>query len=87
MVGPDSRACLCIYSDMEDTSSPSGAEDRMVEALAKLARKNVSVGCYWVSVAERARTERSLTRAGVKNYVVETDIRASVTLPALREVR
>jgi hypothetical protein len=81
MVGPDSRACLVVFSDFEDTASGPGAENRMVDVLAKLGRKNVSVGCYWVSRSETARTEQNLVKAGIKNRVVESKISASITLP------
>jgi hypothetical protein len=73
---------LCVFSDFEENfPEPKKSEERLVQVLSRFSRPNTAVGLYWVDLRFTTLWERNLQKAGVKNFVVASDIVVDPKLP------
>lgn len=77
-----SRSALFVLSDMlENSAHPEQAKDRALQALATYGRLRGVVGLYWVEHSLVPSWRTHLREAGLKSYVVESDIVSRPQLP------
>ena len=76
------KRVLCCLSDFDDNQSSAGSEQRLIQALSAFGKQNGAVGFYFLDHHRVAGWRANLKAAGVKNYVVESQIVTSPTLPS-----
>jgi hypothetical protein len=82
LVSGSGRAGLFIFSDMDDNLSKPGSEERLVKAMGAFGQKNGAVGIYWCDMPLTPRWRGNVQRAGVRHWVVESEINAEPQLPS-----
>jgi hypothetical protein len=75
------KVCVIVLSDMLDTTQQPEDRQRMIESLSHFAKINASVGLYWVDQSCLQDCRQLLTDAGLKDFVVESDIVEDPKLP------
>lgn len=75
------KVCVIVLSDMDDTAQEPADKQRMVDAFSRFAKINGSIGLYWVDQFCLNDCRQCLADAGIKNYVVESDIVEDPKLP------
>ncbi|MDA1016751.1 MAG: hypothetical protein O3A00_20125 [Planctomycetota bacterium] len=78
--GGDAKTVTLILSDMDDTGS-SDSERGMNESLAAYARIDGSIGIYFCNQLLVESWKDRLSRAGVQNCIVESEIVGKPELP------
>ena len=78
--GGHAKMVTLILSDMEDTGG-SDSEQRMNESLVAYAGTDGSVGIYFCHQLLIESWKSRLSRAGVRNYIVESEIVGKPELP------
>lgn len=77
------QSAVFVLSDMLDTTSDSEeSKDRMLGLLAAYGRQDVSVGLYWVHQSLVLAWRTHLQDAGIRRFVVESEIVADPPLPS-----
>ncbi len=78
--GGDAKTVTLILSDMEDTGT-SASEQRLDETLAAYGQINGSVGVYFCEQRRLEDWRNRLARAGIDNFIVESEIVGKPQLP------
>lgn len=77
-----SHSAVFVLSDMlENSANPQQSKDRALRALATYARHRGVVGMYWVEHGLVPEWRAQLRDAGLKSFVVESDIVSRPQLP------
>ena len=77
------KVVFLVVSDLLDTEQGK-SKARMTMALKRLAKVHVAVGLYWVDQTLVAEWKRALADAGIRNFVVESDVRWNPPLPEFK---
>lgn len=79
----ETQSAMFVMSDMLDTTGDCGeSKDRMLKLLAAYGRQDVSVGLYWVHQSLVLQWRTHLQDAGIRHFVVESQIVADPPLPS-----
>jgi hypothetical protein len=74
--------CVLVLSDLMDTSPTADADrQRMLDAFAQFAQIKACMGLYWVDQLFTNEFRQYLNDAGIKTYVVESDVVNDPVLP------
>ncbi len=66
---------------MEDTTNEPDDRQRMIDAFSRFAKTNGSIGMYWVDQFSLKDCRQCLVDAGLKDFVLESDIVDDPKLP------
>jgi hypothetical protein len=75
------KVCVIVLSDMLDTTDAPQDQQRMTDALGRLAKANGAIGLYCVDQSRLDECRQMLASAGLKDFVVESDIVEDPKLP------
>jgi hypothetical protein len=76
------RSAVFVLSDMLDNFPDSEqSKQRLLRSLAAYSQSGGAVGLYWVDSSLLAEWRANLRNAGIKNFVVESEIVADPALP------
>lgn len=75
------KVCVIVLSDMDDTTNEPDDRLRMIDAFGRFAKTNGTIGLYWVDQFCIKDCRQCLTDAGLKDFVVESDIVEDPKLP------
>lgn len=76
------RSALFVLSDMLDNApEPEKSRDRLLKALTVYGQRDVAVGFYWVHHPLVLPWRTDLQNAGIRHFVVESQIVADPQLP------
>lgn len=76
------RVSLFVFSDMDENfPEPEKSRARLLQLLAEYSRVKGCIGMYWVDQRFVPVWRRHLRDAGVKHFVVESEIVADPSLP------
>jgi hypothetical protein len=74
--------CVLVLSDLMDSSAtPDADRQRMLDAFSQFARTKACIGLYWVDQLFTNEFRKYLNDAGIKTYVVESDVVNDPVLP------
>lgn len=76
-----SRSVTLILSDMDDTGSQRDSEQQLNSTLSAYGQINGSVGIYFCNQLRIEDWRQRLSRAGIDNFIVESEIVGKPPLP------
>jgi hypothetical protein len=80
------RVSLFVFSDMDDNfPEPEKSKARVLTLLKEFGRVKGCIGLYWVDQMHVPGWRRDLRDAGIKHFVVESEIVADPALPTFED--
>lgn len=76
------RTAVFVLSDMDNNIGGEESKKRLLSSLDTYAKRNGTVGMYWVEGRLLGEWKRHLQTCGFKSSVVESDIVSQPTLPS-----
>ncbi len=81
MIGPRSRACLCVFSSMNDVKSQPRSVERLMRELVEFDFKGGSVALYGCGFHQAPRWRHNMEGV-IHNFLVSSEVVADPAMPS-----